>query len=102
MNQFNAFAQQRRGGWLAMVRLARDGKAKPLLDKGGVLLVFTDELSATKAALTHVLAYFNGHLVSSGEIAGGSIKAARIERANMLFRKGKKIEVQRVSKVSEA
>lgn len=102
MNQFDAFSQRRRGGWWAMLRLARDGEAKPLLDKGGVPVVFPDELSATKAALLHVLQYFNGHLVSSGEIAGGSLKAARFERAELLFRKGKKIEVQRVGKGSEA
>lgn len=80
-----------------MLRLARDGAPKPLLDKGGEPQIFPTELAATKAALSHVLAYFNGHLVSSGEIAGGSMKDARIARAEKLFRKGKAIEVERVA-----
>lgn len=80
-----------------MLRLARDGGAKPLLDKGGEPRLFPDELAATRAVLSHVLAYFNGHLVSSGEIAGGSLRAARIAGAEKLFRKGKVVEVQRIS-----
>lgn len=40
------------------------------------------------------MAYFNGHLVSSREIAGGSIKDARRARAERLFRNGKEIEVE--------
>lgn len=97
MNEFSGFAVRRRGGWHAMLRLARDGEPKPLLDKGGEPQIFPTELAATKAALSHVLAYFNGRLVSSGEIAGGSLKAARIAGAEKLFRKGKAIEVARVA-----
>ena len=96
MNEFSGFAVRRRGGWHAMLRLARDGAPKPLLDKGGDPRLFPDELAATKAVLLHVLAYFNGHLVSSGEIAGGSLKAARLASADKLFRKGKVVEVQRI------
>lgn len=98
MNEFDGFAHPvRGGGWRAMLRFARDAKPKPLLDKGGKPIWYEDEVTATKAVLAHVLAYFNGHLVCSGEIAGGSIKAAKFEKADkLLFRKGKVIPVTHV------
>ncbi|NEH72305.1 hypothetical protein [Rhizobium leguminosarum] len=98
MNEFDGYAHPLRGGgWRAMLRFARDAKPKPLLDKGGDPIWYEDELTATKAALRHVLAYFNGNLVSSGEIAGGTIHLARRAKAERLFRKGGKIvEVSRV------
>ncbi|MCJ8521835.1 hypothetical protein ABID21_005006 [Pseudorhizobium tarimense] len=61
--------------------------------------MFPDELSATKAALQHVLAYFNGHLVCSHEIEGGSIKQAKRKAAEKLFRGGRATELER-SKVA--
>ncbi len=97
MNEFDGYAAQRRGGWWAMLRFARDGECKPLLGSGGEPILYTDELTATKAALRHVLAYFNGHLVSSIEIAGADVQALKFENANrLLFRKGKVIPVQRM------
>lgn len=82
MNEFAGFATPRGGGWWAMTRFARDAKPKPLMGEGGAPILFEDELGATKAALQHVLAYFNGHLVCSGEIAGGtSIKQAKFATA---------------------
>jgi len=97
MNEFQGFAEPRRGGWFAMLRFASDGQAEPVLGAGGDPILYADELSATKAALAHVLAYFNGHLVASREIAGGSIKAANIENAErLLFRKGRPIPVHTV------
>ena len=97
MNEFSGYAHPIRGGWWAMTRFARDAKPKPLLGKGEKPLVFPDELSATKAALQHVLAYFNGHLVCSGEIKGGSIRDARKAKAEKLFRGGgKTVAVERL------
>lgn len=85
MNEFSGYAHPTRGGWWAMTRFARDAKPKPLLGKGEKPVVFPDELSATKAALQHVLAYFNGHLVCSREIEGGSIRQAKRAAAERLF-----------------
>lgn len=75
MNEFAGFATPRGGGWWAMTRFARDAKPKPIMGEGGSPIIFHDELSATKAALHHVLAYFNGRLVASREISGGNSSA---------------------------
>ena len=112
MNGFEAKAEHRRGGWLAMVRFARDAELKPIVGKRGKEILYADELAATKAALAHVLAYFNGHLVASREIM--SPRAAILADAESVFnlespateekivrlddrliRKGKVIPVQR-------
>ncbi|MCB5205027.1 hypothetical protein LH464_21405 [Neorhizobium sp. T786] len=96
MNEFSGYATKRGGQWWAMVRFARDAKPKPIMDKGEKPRTYPDELSATKAALSHVLAYFNGHLVCSGEIKGGSIKEAKRARAERLFMGGgKTVEIER-------
>lgn len=97
MNEFSGYAVERGGQWWAMVRFARDAKPNPIMDKGDKPKTFPDELSATKAALQHVLAYFNGRLVCSGEIAGGSVKQAKFAAAERkLFRRGgKAVEVDR-------
>ena len=55
--------------------------------------MFLNELPAAKAVLRHTLAYFYGHLVSSREIVGGSIKRARRAKAEGPFSKGE-IEAQ--------
>ena len=44
---------------------------------------------------SHVLAYFNGHLVFSREIEGASIKQVRRAQAERIFSKGKEISVER-------
>ncbi len=95
MNEFSAYSVQRGGQWWAMVRFARDAKPKPIMGKGDKPEGYPDELAATKAALRHVLAYFNGNLVCSGEIQGASIKHVRRAQAERIFSKGKEISVER-------
>ena len=85
-NRFSAYATKRGGAYWAMVRFAKNAKPNPLMGEGGKPLWFPDELSATKAALAHMLAYFNGHLVSSGELNGGSIREARFAAADKHFK----------------
>ncbi|TLX12124.1 hypothetical protein [Rhizobium sp. MHM7A] len=88
MNEFAGYAHPIPGGrWWAMTRFARDSRPKPIMAEGDKPLVFPDELSATKAVLQHTLAYFNGHLVASREIAGSSVKETRRAAADRLFQK---------------
>lgn len=69
MNGFNAFARPAAVGFVAYVRLPKDGEPKPLLGKGGKQQTFPDELTAMKAAVAHLLSYMNGNLVRDGEIS---------------------------------
>ncbi|WP_172730186.1 hypothetical protein [Neorhizobium tomejilense] len=91
MNEFSGYAHPVRGGWWAMTRFARDAKPKPLMEYSERPMVFPDELSATKAVLRHTLAYFNGNLVSSREIAGSSIRDTRRASAEKLFHQRKMV-----------
>lgn len=43
-----------------MVRFARDGKPKPIMEGEERPKIYATELEATKDALAHVLRYFNG------------------------------------------
>lgn len=90
MNQFAGFTKAVVGGHYAMLRFAEDGQAEPVLTEGGAPQVFPTELEAQKAVTTHLLAYFNGHLRRDGDKAS----AAHIA-AEMVFRKGKAIPVER-------
>lgn len=76
MNQYEAFAKKMAdGSALAMMRLDSEGEAKPIMRPGGKPEVFPDEASANAALLKNLLAYFNGHMVRDGEIAGRTQKA---------------------------
>ncbi|MCM2293782.1 hypothetical protein NAC44_15755 [Allorhizobium sp. BGMRC 0089] len=80
MNELKGYAQAVTKGWWAMLRLPRDGSARPLLGKGGEPQVFATELEAVKAVNRHLLAYVNGGYRHSGHRA----KAHR-QAANALF-----------------
>lgn len=85
-NKYAAYATKRGGGWWSMVRFAKNANPNPLMGEGGKPIWYPDELSATKAALAHMLAYWNGKLTSSGEINGGSIRDARFAAAERVFK----------------
>lgn len=95
MNDFDGRAVPHGKNWCAMLRLARDGELKPLLNKGGSPILFVTELAATKALLEHTFAYFNGRLVRDGEVATAGDRAGAHAAAHLLFRKGKVITVER-------
>lgn len=95
MNEFDGFAEARRGGWLAMLRLASDAEPKPILNKGGAPELFPNELEATKAVLQHTFAYFNGRLVRDGATATFNYRSDAKTAANLIFKKGRAIKVER-------
>lgn len=95
MNDFDWRTVRRGDKWHAMLRLARDGELKPLLNKGGSPIMFVDELAAMRAVLEHTFAYFNGHLVRDGEFAVAGDRAGARSAAKLPFRKGKAIKVER-------
>lgn len=89
MNDFDVYAEPTRNGFKAMLRTAGDAEAKPVLNKGGVAMVYPDELTAYKVATEHLLRYVNGHLVRAGEIAGETAAAAKSVFKRVVKQKGR-------------
>lgn len=93
MNRFSGYPVAIMGGYHAMLRLAEDGQAEPILGEGGKPVLYQTEAEAWRAIARHLLKYFNGHYRRSGPV----LSAAMIE-AERVFRPGKKpvaVEVRR-------
>lgn len=93
MNEFAAYPQAVPGGYRVMMRFAKDGKPKPLLTGGERSHIFSTREDALEACTKHLLAYMNGNYRRDGE------RMERYASADALFkpvfRKGRKIEVER-------
>lgn len=97
MNHFAAYTRQVPTGWWVMVRFARDGRPKPIMETGNKPKVFPTELKATQEALRHVLAYFNGEYLRYGEKASVAISEAEklFPDLKPIRKNGKVIPVER-------
>lgn len=90
MNKFDAYtAPVTGGGYHAMLRLASDAEARPVLDRLGRPAVFEHEAEALKSMIFHLVRYINGHLVRDGEVAGATQDAADSHFNPVLRQKGK-------------
>jgi hypothetical protein len=89
MNRFSAFTKPVAGGHHGMIRLARDGGAKPILGKHGTPVIFPTEKEAWKAVTRHLVGYLNGSLVRCGERAGTAK-----QNAEAIFVKGRRVAVE--------
>ena len=67
MNKFEAFTRPVVNGHHAMIRLAHESKARPVLCKGGEPEVYPTELEAQRAATEHLCRYVNGKMRRDGE-----------------------------------
>lgn len=77
MNCFAAYPRPLPGGgFWAMIRLARDARPKPIMDKGERPVIYPTELEAQKACTKHLLAYFNGDLRRDGKTISARLSAA--------------------------
>lgn len=78
MNDYHAFPKQLSGGqYIAMLQLAHEAEARPLLQKGGRPQVFATKESCLQALMDHLLRVLRGHLVRDGEIAGQTAAEAQ-------------------------
>ena len=66
MNRFEAYIKPKAVGYWGMIRLARNGEAQPLKEKGKPIY-FEDAFKAQKAVTDHLLRYFNGRLCGEFE-----------------------------------
>lgn len=90
MNKFDAYTSPvTGGGFHAMLRLASDAEARPVLDKLGRPTVFKEESEALRSMLLHLVRYINGHLVRDGEVAGATLEEADSHFNQVLRQKGK-------------
>lgn len=97
MNEFAGFTRPVPGGHWAMLRFARDGQPKPLMD-GDKPFVFPTEIEALRAVNRHLLAYFNGDYRRSGEmIKAQSAADAHFNLRPFVKQRGKSrlVEVER-------
>lgn len=67
MNCFAGFPRATVGGFHAVLRLARDGEAKPIVGENGHAVVYPTSEAAWQAVTHHLLAYFNGHYRRDGD-----------------------------------
>lgn len=65
-NQFEAAPRSTSSGWIVLIRFAKDGEAKPLLERGEKPRIFPTEKEAWKASTEALCSYLNGSLTSSG------------------------------------
>lgn len=88
MNHFAAATRRQGSQWLALARYVHRGDFWPVMEGDGPKL-FNTHQDARIAALEAVLKHVNGTMVASGE----RVSAARC-KAETLFVKGRKIEVE--------
>lgn len=86
MNEFQAYPRATIQGFVVMLRFAKDGEAKPLLERGEKPRIFPTEKEAWKASTAALIGYLNGSLTSTGYKTTAA-KAA----AERIFRKGGKV-----------
>lgn len=94
MNHFDGYAKPHTGGFVAMIRTAKDGEAKPVLTKGGKKKIYPSELEAWRAVANSLLAYFNGHEFYSGHVAGKVKEAADALFPKLVRQRGKSKAIQ--------
>lgn len=90
MNEFAGYTRPVPGGHWALLRFARDGKAKPIMGEGKKPIVFPTEIEALRAVNFHLLAYFNGNYRRDGEV----IYAARSAADRLFTGAGKTVEIE--------
>lgn len=95
MNEFAIGAQPVAGGFVAWFRKVHKCDNEILKGKGGHPIIYPTKAEAKAAAGEAMVAYINGSITASGELAGGSVKQAKFAAAERkLFRQGKAFEVR--------
>lgn len=94
MNEFQAYPRATIQGFVVMLRFAKDGEAKPLLERGEKPRIFPTEKEALSECVTTLLRYMNGNYRCESMVAETPMQ--RADRAfKPIYRKGRKIEVER-------
>ncbi|MFA1674808.1 hypothetical protein ACDY97_19085 [Rhizobium mongolense] len=97
-NCFAAGAMKRGHGWIAYYRRVHDAENRVLRD-GKHDIIFATEAEALRAANAAFLSYLNSPITGISSM-GGSKKSVAKKAAEAIFRKGKRIEVERKGAVA--
>ncbi len=97
MNEFAGYTKAVPGGHWGMLRFARDGHPKPIMGKGEPH-VFPTEVEALRAVNKHLVGYMNGpeYRRDGAKIEATSSGDAMFPGLKPIFRKGKRIAVERI------
>lgn len=79
MNGYSAYPVKRGLGWWCMLRLARDARPHPVMEKGDKPKVFETAGEAWAEATKHLLAFMNGHEIRGERFDGHSTAKSRAE-----------------------
>ncbi|TCL70627.1 hypothetical protein [Rhizobium sp. BK251] len=93
MNKFDAGAMKTPTGWIGYFRMVHHAENR-VLRNGRHDIIFATEAEALKAANTAFFEYLNSPIVGISSM-GGSKKGVAKKAAEAIFRKGKRIEVER-------
>lgn len=111
-NKYAAYVQEVPGGYRAMIRVCREAKPNPVMDKGDKPKIYPTRAAALTELLSHVVGFMNGRPIRGEHFndepaisdadahfnlkpfvkAKGSNKRTIVEKAR---RKGKEISVER-------
>lgn len=80
MNRYAAYPLKRGLGWWVMLRFARDGKPRPVMDKGDKPKSFDTAGEAWEEAAKHLLAFMNGHEIRGERFDGSSSYRSEVDR----------------------
>lgn len=80
MNGYSAYPVKRGLGWWCMLRLARDARPHPVMEKGAKPKVFNTAGEAWEEAAKHLLAFMNGHEIRGERFDGRSTYRDEVDR----------------------
>lgn len=95
MNKYAAYPQDVPGGFRAMIRMCRDSRPAPVMEKGEKPKVFDTEGAAWKEIALHLLAFMNGHEIRGERFDGDRLTDYR-NQVEAIFTKGKRIQIERI------
>lgn len=71
-NQYAAYVQEVPGGYRAMIRVCREAKPNPLMEKGEKPKVYPTKDEALTELLSHVVSFMNGRPIRGEQFNGGT------------------------------
>lgn len=75
-NRYSAYPQPVPGGYRCMIRVCRDARPNPVMEKGAKPKVVPSEAAAWREIALHLLAFMNGNEIRGERFEGNDAKSA--------------------------